>query len=563
MQSVTNPCRTCKTSSSAALPKHAVALPRARPGRALVKANAMDRASGQERVADGAAYQPSLIELGVVAPVVPQSPFGPGAPSEPRKKRMGGAKKTVHLTTIKNEAAKERNRSARQMDTLMKMDTLVKELSGPLTRYIDGFPDVSKLHPFERTLLQLTVGENLYTSLLVKIKGLRKSIQEKGKGYASRAAKAVNKAAALELAEEGSEGIIKAYQGGARHIDAMKEVAKKLRALPSVELRDPTLALVGAPNVGKSSLVQVLSSGTPEIQNYPFTTRSIKIGHFFLDGKRHQVTDTPGLLARADEDRNKMELLTLAAMDCLPTSVLFVIDLTEECGTSVQDQWEIRHEVRERYPSKPWLDAFSKSDMLDDILAEGDLMLKELGAAPATAEDMAHAPVSLIIRGDNYAEFIPVSSPEDLVSRLPHAVRVSSLTEEGLPDLQQRIISLFTEAAVQEAIEAGKQLEQELGQDSTREAVAASFATEGELLRKAQKWSKDYVKTAQERQWQLALHLKGSYCSPHTSAPTTTLFTEAAMQEAIEAGKQLEQELGQDSTREEVAASFATEEELS
>ena len=54
----------------------------------------------------------------------------------------------------------------------------------------------------------------------------------------------------------------------------------------------PTLALVGAPNVGKSSLVKLLSTGQPEVCNYPFTTRSIKMGHFFIDGKKHQVTGT-------------------------------------------------------------------------------------------------------------------------------------------------------------------------------------------------------------------------------------------------------------------------------
>jgi nucleolar GTP-binding protein len=61
--------------------------------------------------------------------------------------------------------------------------------------------------------------------------------------------------------------------------------------LPYVDPSLPTLALVGAPNVGKSSLVRVLSSGVPEVCNYPFTTRSIKMGHFYIDAQRHQVGD--------------------------------------------------------------------------------------------------------------------------------------------------------------------------------------------------------------------------------------------------------------------------------
>ena len=55
-----------------------------------------------------------------------------------------------------------------------------------------------------------------------------------------------------------------------------------------------------------------------------------------------QVTDTPGLLDRPEGERNAMERLTLAALEHLPTAVLFVADLTGECGTSVRDQWRIR-----------------------------------------------------------------------------------------------------------------------------------------------------------------------------------------------------------------------------
>ena len=35
--------------------------------------------------------------------------------------------------------------------------------------------------------------------------------------------------------------------------------------MPVVDLEKPTLCLVGAPNVGKSSLVRILSTGKPEV----------------------------------------------------------------------------------------------------------------------------------------------------------------------------------------------------------------------------------------------------------------------------------------------------------
>lgn len=62
-----------------------------------------------------------------------------------------------------------------------------------------------------------------------------------------------------------------------------------------------------------------------------------------------QVMDSPGLLLRENEERNEMESLTLAAMQHLPTAVIYVMDLTGEAGdkfSSVSDQLNLRRQVR-------------------------------------------------------------------------------------------------------------------------------------------------------------------------------------------------------------------------
>jgi len=184
------------------------------------------------------------------------------------------------------------------------------------------------------------------------------------------------------------------------------ELQKSLRTTPAVRLDTPAVVLVGAPNVGKSSIVRAISSGTPEVNNYPFTTRGMTLGHvevFWSDDstataavipsnvvsakkrisqrrEEHstldrgyafsqlcQVMDSPGLLVReSDSDRNEMEALTLAAMQHLPTAVMYVMDLSGGAGdkcSSVQDQLQLRKDVRARFPRRPWIDVVSKVDL--------------------------------------------------------------------------------------------------------------------------------------------------------------------------------------------------------
>ncbi|KAG6386667.1 hypothetical protein SASPL_151836 [Salvia splendens] len=242
---------------------------------------------------------------------------------------------------IANIAKRERNKGAKQLDALM------KEIAVPLRKYTENFPGKISLHPYERSLVELTLGDGNYEEVLRKVDYLRKRVVAVGKEHASLCAKV-----GIKKIEE-----IFSHEGKA--VDELLNIAKTLRAMPVVDLETPTLCLVGAPNVGKSSLVRLLSTGKPEICNYPFTTRGILMGHINLSYQNFQVTDTP-------EDRNNLEKLTLAVLSHLPTAVLFVHDLSGECGTSPSDQFTIYNEIKERFANHLWLDVVSKSDLLTD-----------------------------------------------------------------------------------------------------------------------------------------------------------------------------------------------------
>ncbi|KAJ0430237.1 putative nucleolar GTP-binding protein [Helianthus annuus] len=261
---------------------------------------------------------------------------------------------------IANAAKREKNKGAKQLDALM------KELTLPLKTYKEKFPNKRHLHPYERSLIELTLGDGNYEEVLGKVDSLRKKLVSVGKEHASLCAQSSTKREAEERLAEGIKRLEEIFHSDGKAVDELMQIAKSLRAMPVVDLEMPTLCLVGAPNVGKSSLVRILSTGKPEICNYPFTTRGILMGHITLSYQHFQVTDTPGILRRRDEDRNNLEKLTLAVLAHLPTAVLFVHDLTGECGTSPSDQFLIYQEIKERFSSHLWIDVVSKCDLLQE-----------------------------------------------------------------------------------------------------------------------------------------------------------------------------------------------------
>ena len=97
------------------------------------------------------------------------------------------------------------------------------------------------------------------------------------------------------------------------------------------------VALVGFPNVGKSTLISVISAAKPKIANYPFTTLEPNLGVVMLDGDTDfVVADIPGLIEGASEGKGLghqfLRHVERARVLCL------MVDLAPMDGVSPQEQ---------------------------------------------------------------------------------------------------------------------------------------------------------------------------------------------------------------------------------
>lgn len=144
----------------------------------------------------------------------------------------------------------------------------------------------------------------------------------------------------------------------------LQDAKNKFRALPSIDPSVPTLVVAGFPNVGKSKLVTELSTATPQIAPYPFTTKGIIVGHIEDEWRKFQVIDTPGLLDRSFEDRNDIEKQAVLALRYLTDIMIFIIDPSETCGYSMTKQMALLESVQKGFVGVPIIVAESKLDII-------------------------------------------------------------------------------------------------------------------------------------------------------------------------------------------------------
>ena len=111
------------------------------------------------------------------------------------------------------------------------------------------------------------------------------------------------------------------------------------------------IGLVGFPNAGKSTLLNVMSNATPKIDSYPFTTLVPTVGviDYPDDFKTLTMADVPGLIEGAAENRGLGHRFLRHVERC--KLLLFLLDLAATDGRNPCDDFEhLRRELVEYDP---------------------------------------------------------------------------------------------------------------------------------------------------------------------------------------------------------------------
>lgn len=121
------------------------------------------------------------------------------------------------------------------------------------------------------------------------------------------------------------------------------------------------VALVGLPNVGKSTYLSVVSNARPKIADYPFTTLKPNLGVVDSNQRTIVIADIPGLIAGAHQGRGIGDRFLAHIERC--SVVVHMIDATSvDCA---QDYHIVKHELTlygQGIADKPRLVVLTKAD---------------------------------------------------------------------------------------------------------------------------------------------------------------------------------------------------------
>ncbi|XP_053200790.1 GTP-binding protein 4-like, partial [Panonychus citri] len=242
------------------------------------------------------------------------------------------------------------------------------------------FFTLQEIHPFFADLLNVLYDKDHYKLALGQINTARHLIDNVARDYVRllKYGDSLYRCKQLKKAALGRMANIMKRQNDS--LIYLEQVRQHISRLPSIDPNTRTLLICGFPNVGKSSFINKITRADVEVQPYSFTTKSLYVGHTDYKYLRWQVIDTPGILDHPLEERNTIEMQAITALAHIRSCIIYVIDASEQCGVSLEDQLSLFKSLQPLFTNKPILIVNNKSDIvkLADLPEERKQLLEKL-----------------------------------------------------------------------------------------------------------------------------------------------------------------------------------------
>lgn len=249
---------------------------------------------------------------------------------------------------------------------------------------IKGFPNINDVHPFHRDLMDTLYEKNHYKISLAAVARAKTLVEQVSRDYIRllKFGQSLFQCKQLKRAALGRMAtIVKKLKDPLNYLE---QVRQHLGRLPSIDPNTRTLLICGYPNVGKSSFLRCITKADVEVQPYAFTTKSLYVGHFDYKYLRFQAIDTPGILDRPTEEMNNIEMQSIYAIAHLRSCVLYFMDLSEQCGFTVEAQVKLFHSIKPLFATKSVMVVINKTDIIrpEDLDENRSKLLDSIKTVP-------------------------------------------------------------------------------------------------------------------------------------------------------------------------------------
>lgn len=235
--------------------------------------------------------------------------------------------------------------------------------SEKINAILHEFPRLDEIHPFYSDLMNVLYDRDHYKVALAQLNTAKRLVEAVSTEYTRflKHADSLYRCKRLKIAALGR--MVKIVKKNREGLSYLEQVRQHLTRVPEIDPNTRTLVLCGYPNVGKSSFMNKLTRADVDVQAYPFTTKSLYVGHMDYNYLRWQVLDTPGILDRPLEQRNTIEMQAITALAHLKAAILYFFDLSQTCGYSIEQQVSLFQSIRPLFADKQLVVILSKKDL--------------------------------------------------------------------------------------------------------------------------------------------------------------------------------------------------------